>query len=482
MKSWRIALASMFLGSAVSGLAFLPFALHGQAAGGGPGAAAIPKELTSYRDVVKKVLPSVVSIEARTKASKPSRRRAGPGFDELEPDDTPEIGFGSGFLVDPKGVILTNYHVVEDADALSIELQDGRKFTSKDVKSDPKSDLAIVRIEAKEPLPYLELGDSDAMEIGDRVLAVGAPFRLRGTVTAGIVSSKGRSLHLNKYEDFIQTDAAINPGNSGGPLVNLEGKVVGIDSAIKSETGGFQGVGLAIASNLARDIMGQLLKDGRVRRGYLGVQIKDLADRELAARLGAEGGGVLVTQVFDDGPAAKAGVKDGDILTELAGKAIRDTGDLMNRVASLPLGKSAAMTVVHDGSPKALAVAVEEQPRQYGDKRVTVPRLPRDLDNLVGVEKIGVEATDLTPDLAKKLGFKDEAGALIMRTESDGVAADAGLARGMVVTRLDKKPVKSAVEFRDLIDKAALEKGVVVRTYSAQGVGYVLLKRRATEK
>src|SRR5207244_7605565 len=188
----------------------------------------------------------------------------------------------------PKGVILTNYHVVGGADSVEIELRDGRKFTSKDIHGDRLNDLAIVRIRTSEPLPYLELGDSDKMEIGDRVLAAGAPFGLTGSVSAGIVSAKGRDrLGMNMYEDFIQTDAAINPGNSGGPLVNLDGQVIGINSMIKTRTGGFQGVGLAIASNLAKNVIKQLEESGTVRRGYLGVSIQEL-DTELAARLGAK--------------------------------------------------------------------------------------------------------------------------------------------------------------------------------------------------
>src|SRR5262249_47621968 len=207
------------------------------------------------------------------------------GLDDDEP--VPQEAFGSGFLVDPKGVILTNHHVVNGATEVDITLQDDRKFKSTDIHSDPRTDLAVIRIKAEAPLPYLELGDSSQMDQGDRVLAIGAPFGLTGSVTSGIVSAKGRSLSNGPgdRDDFLQTDAAINPGNSGGPLVNLEGKVVGINSAIKSRSGGFQGVGLAISSNLAKRISEKLLKDGVVRRGYLGVMMKDLTDKELAHRL-----------------------------------------------------------------------------------------------------------------------------------------------------------------------------------------------------
>src|SRR5262245_37370465 len=240
MKRWSFLLACVVV-AGVAGALFLNPLLQGQATA--PPVA--PKELTSYRDIVKHVLPAVVSIEAKAKPvgspQQPAARRPLPFNDSRIPeefrrffedmprqpfdsmDEFPRLGFGSGFIVDPKGVILTNYHVVDGADQVEVELKDGRKFVSRDIKADAKTDLAIVRVTAKDPLPSLQLGDSDAMEIGDRVLAVGAPFGLTGSVTHGIISAKGRNLKLNMYEDFLQTDAPINPGNSGGPLINLEG-------------------------------------------------------------------------------------------------------------------------------------------------------------------------------------------------------------------------------------------------------------------
>ncbi|HZT82751.1 MAG TPA: trypsin-like peptidase domain-containing protein, partial [Gemmataceae bacterium] len=384
-RTWLLVVASLALGALVGSFAAAPRLLQGKGAAAAPAQAAppaIPKELTSYRDIVKQILPAVVSIEVKSKPparKQPAARNRLPFPDDDRipeefrrffeqfpqiPDDSapPVLGFGSGFLVDPKGVVLTNYHVVDGADTVEVQLKDGRKFVSKDIKADAKTDLAIVRIQAKEDLPYLQLGDSDQMEIGDRVLAIGAPFGLTGSVTHGIISAKGRSLHMNMYEDFLQTDAAINPGNSGGPLVNLEGKVIGINAAIKSRSGGFQGIGLAIASNLARNVMRQLEKDGVVHRGYLGVQIKELIDRDLARRLGVgDQGGVLVTQVFDNTPAAKAGVRDGDVITSLGGRPVREGRELQNAVAGLPLGKPVDLTIVREGQPKTLRVTIEEQ-------------------------------------------------------------------------------------------------------------------------
>lgn len=318
----------------------------------------VPRELTSYRDIVKSVVPAVVSIQAKAKPKRLLRPR-----EEAKPV---EIGFGSGVIVDAKGVILTNYHVVEGADFVEVSLTDGRKFTSKEIAGDPKTDLAIVRIESAKPLPVIEIGDSDTMEVGDRVLAVGAPFGLTGSVTHGIISAKSRNLKLNVYEDFLQTDAAINPGNSGGPLVNLEGKLIGINSAIKSRSGGFQGVGMAISSNLAKTVMQQLLKDGVVKRGYLGVQIRDLDD-EVAPKLQqAPNSGVLITRVFEATPGFRGGLRAGDIVKTIGGKEITSGNELQKVVAALPLGKPVEVTYLRDGKSVTSKITIEEQPDDYG--------------------------------------------------------------------------------------------------------------------
>jgi serine protease Do len=479
MQRWPLVVTSLALG-ALAGASLNNTFLQGRDAP----AAAPPPERTSYRDVVKKVLPAVVSIEAKARAARP-KRRADPPEDRkpsaemwpAAPDDS--SNFGSGVLVDAKGVVLTNYHVVEDSDQVEVQLPDGRKFLSRDIRSDPKTDLAVIRVESKRPLPFLELGDSDAMEIGDRVLAVGAPFRLTGTVTAGIVSAKSRNLRLHLYEDFLQTDAAVNPGNSGGPLVNLYGQVVGINAAIKTRTGGFQGVGLAIASNLIKGVMAQLLKDGAVRRGYLGLQMQDVEDDEIAARLGLKDTrGVVVTLTVEGAPADKGGVRDGDVIVAIAGKPIRDGRQLQSVVATQPLGKPVEVGVVRDGKLLLVKVTIEEQPRDFGPLRVPAPAaadVPRDG---VAVGKLGVEAADLTPQLARSLGFKEGTkGALIVGLDRDSPAAEAGLRRGVLITKVDQKPVASVRELKEAAGAGSVEQGVLLRVQSPQtGTGYVLLK------
>jgi serine protease Do len=503
MRRWSLALALLVLGG-VGGSFVATTYLQGKPA---PAAPAIPAEMTSYRDVVKKVLPAVVSIEARAKAKvHPARRRA-PVDESQVPEefrrffqDAPQVpqkddeggspqavGFGSGFIVESDGVILTNNHVVDGADQLEIQLRDGRKFLSTDIKTDPKTDLAIVRIKAKD-LPYLEMGDSDSMEVGDRVLAVGAPFGLTGTVTSGIVSAKGRNIKVNMnypqlhYEDFIQTDAAINPGNSGGPLVNLAGQVIGVNSAIKSRTGGFQGIGLAVSSNLAKNIMLQLEKDGVVHRGYLGVQVKDVDNPELAKKLGLpDTQGVVVASAFENTPAAKAGLKDGDVIVALGGKPVKDGRALQTVVTGLPVNKPAEVTIYRDGKKQNLQVVIEEQPKEFGSvSQATTTRPAEQPEEAVTVNKLGIEVTDLTADLAESLGYRNNLkGVLVTKVNRDSVGFQAGLRRGMVIGKMDQKSVTKAKAFSDAVGTASLEKGVLLQVHTPQGVEYMLLKSAA---
>ena len=447
--------------------------------------APIAHDLPSYRDVVKRVLPAVVSIEAHSKTKVTSGfqtpfnmpglpdelRKEFERFQKKSPEMHPGRAFGSGLIVDANSVILTNDHVIRGADEVEVLLQDGRKFISRDIKRDPRTDLAIVRIQAK-GLPFLKLGDSDAMEIGDRVLAIGAPLGMTGTVTSGIISAKGRDIHMNMYEDFLQTDAAINPGNSGGPLVNLAGEVVGINSAIKSGTGGFQGIGLAISSNLAKNVMDQLQNKGAVQRGYLGVQIQPL-DPEVAKRLGlGEKTGVVIAKVGPGTPAAKAGLQDGDILLEFAGQAVKDPRSLQRLVAGQAMGKNVELTVYRDGAKKTLTLTVENQPEAFG-----ITTSPSAEPGLTTFGKIGVKVTDLTSKRAKELGFPEESRVLITDVDPESAAGRAGLRSGMLILQVDGKPVKTVAEVQTAFDKSSLAKGYLLQVRSPQGgTMYVLVK------
>jgi serine protease Do len=476
MKRALLVLACLSLG------AFGTYIAHSLVQGQVTAVPVSPKELTSYRDIVKKVLPAVVSIEAQARGSRLRRTRpedmqlpeeldrhfGAPGRKIDDQDEFSRVGFGSGFLVNSRGVVVTNNHVVAEADRAMVQLRDGRKFYSRDIKTDPKTDLAIIRLDVKIALPHLEFGDSEQMEIGDRVLAVGAPFGLAGTVTHGIISAKGRALKMNMYEDFLQTDAAINPGNSGGPLINLEGKVIGINSAIKSRTGGFQGIGLAISSNLGKAIMQQLLKSGVVRRGYLGVGIRDV-DEEVARELKLkEARGVQITRLLADGPGKKAGVKVDDVIVRVNGKAVRDGRELQTVVAGLPLGKAVKLEVIRDGKPKTLEIVVQEQPKTFGS--MPTPAVPEPGKGAFVVDKVGMVVADLSPDLAESLGYSETAkGALITRIDRRGLAGNAGLLPGMLVTSVNGKKVTGAKGLLQAMRSANLQKGARLTVTTPRG-------------
>jgi serine protease Do len=513
MKRWSVALVCLMVGGLAGGLLFSN-ALQGQSSS----PATYPKEVTSYRDVVKAVLPAVVSVESMPKATTAKKERSVqprrrprietfPGipedfrkfFEDMEEpgldqeDLVPQRSFGSGFIIDPKGVVLTNYHVVDGADRVQVTLKDGRKFVSKEIKGDRKNDLAIVRINAGSPLPYLQLGDSDAMEIGDRVLAVGAPFGLAGSVTAGIVSAKGRnglSPDRAVYEDYLQTDAAINPGNSGGPLVNLQGKVIGINTAIRTRSGGFQGVGLAITSNVAKDIVDQLTRDGMVHRGYLGIAFEPLRP-EVAEELNLKDQkGVVVTDVRKGSPAAKAGLKPLDVIVALDGKSFNEGRELQRLVSTLPVHKSVDISVIRDGKTIVLPVTIEEQPENYGVaslQRQGRQAPDEEQSEDVSVEKFGFDVADLTPTLAKNFGYKSNMeGVVVTDVQAGSVAAEAGLVRGAVIIKINRKPITSAKEVRRILDKAPSGKGVLLQVQRPERLGggsdYIVLKPETVDK
>jgi serine protease Do len=427
------------------GLLLLVAWLHGQ----GPIASTPrPAEPVTYRDVVRKVLPAVVSLECKGMVPR---------------EDGASAGFGSGFIVDPQGSIATCAHVVAGAEVVTVVLGNGQRFVAKEVRLDPKTDLALIRIEVGQLLPFLTWADSAGTEIGDRVLAVGAPYRLAGSVTHGIISGKGRSLNVAVYEDFLQTDAAINPGNSGGPLVDMDGRVVGINSAIQSKTGAFQGVGMAVASNLARDILGQLQVHGVVRRGYLGLRVAEPESPEVVARLGQKmPPGVIVTQVFDNSPAKKAGLAPGDILTALAGQPIRDGRDLQTVTTKLPPNQVVELAIVRDAQPRSLRVTIEEQPREFG-----LPSTP--VRTGVPVERLGIELVDPPVNGVR--------GAVVLRVAPDSIGQTAGLRAGLTIMRVDNQIVDSAATARDALNKGSLERGVTVQVFSqANGTTYLVLR------
>jgi len=361
----------------------------------------------------------------------------------------PEHGMGSGMILDKEGRILTNYHVVKDVDTLKVKLADNRQFNARVVGTDPKSDVAIIQIDGKLPenLPTVTLGRSDDLKVGDWVLAIGAPFGLTQTVTAGIISATGRNdVGIEDYEDFLQTDAAINPGNSGGPLVNMDGQVIGMNTAIATGMGQFAGVGFAIPSDMIKGFVPTLTKGGTITRGFLGIGIQDLNDTLAAQFKAHDTNGALVSQVNHDTPAAKAGLKSGDVIVRYGGKVIENTRVLRKLVAETTPNTKIPVTVLRDGKDVNLDVTVGTMP---------APELAansgKEKPEPGNVHHFGMEVQPLTPDLAQQFGYQDEHGVIINAVEPGSPAATADLQAGDLIVEANRKPVSNVDELRSAL-------------------------------
>lgn len=355
-----------------------------------------------------------------------------------------EHGIGSGVIVSPDGYILTNYHVVGHADEIHVTLMDKREFTAKVVGTDPKTDLALIKIDADGPLPYASLGDSNKVEVGDWVIAIGNPFGFHLTVTAGIVSAKRRALGGN-YDSFIQTDASINPGNSGGPLFDTVGQMIGINTAIYSSNGSNAGIGFAIPVDLAKSVMEQLKEHGRVIRGWLGVDIQAMTP-DLAKSFGlSQPTGALVADVNKDGPAPKAGVQRGDVIVKFSGHVVHNEQELPEIVAQSPIGTTVPLEVVRDGKHRTLHLRIGEL---HEHEVASVQRRGHP------AAKWGLAVQTLTPQIAQELGLEEERGVVVRDVLPDSAAGDAGLQAGDVILRMDHKQVNSARGFADLVRHA----------------------------
>ena len=442
----------------------------------------------SFAPIVKKVAPGVVKVFTTTKVHNTafSPGDGSPGMDDffrrffgdnfqgrMQRREMPmprQQGIGSGVIVTKDGYILTNNHVVDGADEVKVALQDGREFTAKVVGRDPKSDVAVVKIDAKD-LPYVPTADSDKVEVGDVVLAVGNPFGIGQTVTTGIVSATGRGGALGlDYEDFIQTDAAINPGNSGGALVDSEGRLIGINTAILSRSGGNQGIGFAIPSNLARDVMTSLIKDGRVTRGYLGVMIQDVTPA-LAKQFNLkDNSGALVGDVTPDSPAEKAGLKSGDVITEFDGKKVTDSRHLKLEVARVHPGETVPMKILRDGSTKSFEVVVKEQP---GTERLAKNDSSHNSDDNGTLN--GVTVSDIDSRARQQFDLPEHIkGVVVTDVAPDSAAAEAGLKPGDVIQEINRKSVKSADEAVRMTEKTD-DKVSLLRIWSNGGSHYVVV-------
>ena len=431
----------------------------------------------SYAPVVKKVLPSVVRVAITTKAQPVAqvpdqfRHFFGPGRDDEESPGRSfgmprQHGVGSGVIITKDGYILTNNHVAENAADIKVLLNDGRELTAKLVGRDPMTDIAVLKIDATD-LPAIEVADSDAIEVGDIVLAVGNPFGLGQTVTMGMVSAKGRATLGLDYEDFIQTDAAINPGNSGGALVDAEGRLVGINTAILSRSGGNQGIGFAVPSNLAQHVMDSLRKEGRVVRGFMGVAIQDVTPA-LAKQFNLPSNtGALVSDITAGSPADKAGLQSGDVILKFQGKSVRDSRQLKLKVAEIAPGTKATATVLRDGHEKNIEITLKELPGQSVAQ--TNPE-GADTETLKGVA-----VSDADVAARKQLGLPENIkGAIVSQVEPGSVAYEAGLREGDVIQEINRHPVTSAADAIKL-SQSSPDKSTLLRVWSKGGSHYLVV-------
>jgi serine protease Do len=403
----------------------------------------IPMVPANFSDLAEKVRPGVVNIQVVKTV-----KNAGFGFPfpfriPENPHGGPEQqGVGSGFVISSDGYILTNNHVVGGANQIKIKLADGKEYDAKVVGRDPKTDLALLKAEGASDLQVLKLGDSETLKVGNWVVAIGSPFGLEQTVTAGIVSAKGRVIGSGPYDNFIQTDASINPGNSGGPLLNMAGEVVGINTAIFSQTGGNVGIGFAIPVNMAKEIAPQLKEKGHVTRGWLGVSIQRITP-ELAKSFGLkEEKGALVSQVVKGGPAEKGGIETGDVIVEFDGKKVDDSNELPRMVASVPVGSSVPVKVLRAGN--------------LVDRQVTLAEMEQkeEVANAPTRKPLGLSVQNITPEIAKGLGRKAETGVVVAGVVPGSPAAKANIRSGDVIQQVNKKPVKDVEDFKQQIESA----------------------------
>jgi serine protease Do len=402
----------------------------------------------SFARVAEMVKPAVININTVSRGGLPGRTPFEEFFGEEffrrffgeVPERIPQRSLGSGVIIEGSGVALTNAHVVERATEIEVITLDGSKHKAKVVGMDKKTDLAVLRLDdGKGKFSFVRLGDSDRAQVGDWVIAVGSPFGLQATVTAGIISAKARQIGQGPFDDFLQTDAAINPGNSGGPLVNMQGEVIGINSAIVA---GGSGIGFAIPSNMAKKIYTELLVKGKVSRGWLGVSIQPLTP-ELAKSFGSkETKGVLISDVVPDSPAAKAGLQAGDILLEYDSKKIEGPGDLQRAVGFTAPGNTAKVKVWRDQGEKTLDIKVGEASEEREARGPTAPG-SRSL--------LGMDVRPVTPEVARQLNLRSTDGVMVVGVEDGSPAAEAGVQRGDVIRQINRQPVRSLADYQRLV-------------------------------
>jgi serine protease Do len=428
----------------------------------------------TFRDVATAISPAVVyiSTEQTVKATVPDQFQQFFGdeffrqfFGAPEQREYKQQALGSGFLVSEDGYILTNNHVVENADTIKVTLPDKQEFDAKVIGTDPKSDVAVIKIDGNH-LPVATLGDSSATAVGDWVLAIGTPYGLSQTVTAGIISAEGRAnIGIVDYEDFIQTDAAINPGNSGGPLVNIKGEVIGINTAIFSRSGGYQGIGFAIPINMAKGIMDNLISHGKVIRGWLGVMIQPITP-EIAKGFGLEETtGALVADVVKDGPADKAGIKRGDVIISLNGQPIDTPNTLKNLTAQVEVKKAVPVVIIRDGEEHTMQVTIGEQPTQE--------QASAQASGSTASAVFGLHVQELTSDIANQLGYTGDTGVIVVGVEPGSPAANVGLQRGDLIKEINRQPIESLADYQQATASLKKDEGLLLLVRRGENTYYV---------
>jgi len=441
-----------------------------------PQAPPMTAQTPAWVEIAKAVKPAVVNITTKVTAEPAGRMPRGMPEEFREffkrfgaPQDRhPMTGRGSGFIINSEGYILTNNHLVDEASEVQVTLSDGREFTAKVVGKDPKTDLALIKIGDGGQLPVIPLGDSGRLQVGEPVMAIGNPFGLEQTVTTGIVSATGRVIGGGPYDDFIQTDASINPGNSGGPLVNAKGEAIGINSAIFSRTGGSIGIGFAVPTNMAKFVVAQLAEHGRVVRGWLGVTIQPLT-ADLAKTFGLSGlDGAVVSSVKGDSPAARAGVRAGDVVVEFDGHKVGRTSDLSRIVAATPIGKTVTMKVLRDGKPVTLSPRIS----RLDDKEAVAEAEPDGAQR----GKLGLAVEPLTPDNAHELGTTETRGLLVREVQDGSPADEAGVRPGDVITEVNRQPVRTVEDLRRAVDKRTAGKPTLLLVHREGAAIYLTLK------
>ncbi len=452
--------------------------------------AAAARNLPDFADLAERVGPAVVNIGTRLKAGSGPGMPPGLQMPDIPEDNPlhdffkkffgdggpggnePQSSLGSGFIISADGYVISNYHVVRDAEEIIVRLTDRREFLAEVVGTDERSDLAVLKIEAT-GLPVVKLGDSTRLRVGEWVLAIGAPFGFEQTVTAGIVSAKGRSLPNENYTPFIQTDVAINPGNSGGPLFNLDGEVIGVNSQIFSRTGGFMGLSFAIPMEVANNVYQQLRSDGRVTRGWLGVLIQDVT-RELAESFGmSKPHGALVSKVLPDSPAEAAGFQPGDIVVRFGGREIDLSADLPPVVGNTPVGRESTVDIIRNGEPTTLTVRIGELPSQDA-LAVNAAGGPGDSRNT----RLNITVAELSPEQREELQLGDQ-GVLVESVE-EGPASRAGIRPGDVIVLIDNRKVGSVQQLGEIL--ATLEAGKSVPVLVQRRGGPMFLAIRLPEE